>query len=116
MHKQIHVTLMTISQSIFRSTSLPESPSKAQRVQLYAVPCWHYPRYFAFLFSLQHGSCCNPLLQLRSEKAVGSDTTAASGGRKLRGRRVGLSTTETPQLWGNPMCFVQGCSQKAEVH
>lgn len=52
MHKQIHMTLMTISESVFRSTSTLESPSKAQWVQLYAVPRWHYPPYFAFLLDL----------------------------------------------------------------
>lgn len=52
MHKQIHMTLMTISESVFKSTSMLESLSRAPWVQLYTVPCWHYPHYFAFLLDL----------------------------------------------------------------
>ena len=40
---------MTISESVFRSTSMLERLSRAQWVQLHAVPCWHHPHYFAFL-------------------------------------------------------------------
>jgi len=52
MHKQIHMTLMMISGSVFRSRSMLESHSNAPRVPPYAAPCSHCPRYFAFLLDL----------------------------------------------------------------
>lgn len=80
MHKQMHMTLMTISESVFRSTSMLESLSKAPWVQLYAVPCWHYPPYFAFLLDLS--ARLGWFLPLQSSPLLRTETVCGSRKQK----------------------------------